>query len=43
MGPETANYAHQKVEIGNLLRLEYEKEQKLYAEIAMKKGTIFTN
>ena len=41
MGPETANYAKQKVEIENLLRLQYEKEQKLHAEIAMKKGTIF--
>jgi hypothetical protein len=38
MGPETAKYTQQKTEIENLLRLEYEKEQKLYAEIAHKKG-----
>jgi hypothetical protein len=41
MGPETAKYAEQKVAIENLLRLEYEKEDKLHAEIAHKKGKIF--
>ena len=41
MGPETAKYVEQKVEIENLLRLEYEKEQKLHEEIARKKGKLF--
>jgi hypothetical protein len=40
MGPETAKYTQQKAEIENLLRLEYEKEKKLHAEIAHKKGKI---
>ena len=38
MGPETAKYTEQKADIENRLRLEYEKEQKLYADIAHKKG-----
>ena len=41
MGPETAKYSQQKVEIEDRLRMEYEKEQKLHAEIAQKKGKIF--
>jgi len=38
MGPKTVNYAQQKTEIEDQLRKEYEKEQKIHAEIAYKKG-----
>jgi hypothetical protein len=38
MGPEAAKYTEQKADIEDRLRLEYEKEQKLHAEIAHKKG-----
>ncbi len=38
MGPKTVNYAQQKADIEDQLRKEYEKEQKLHAETAYKKG-----
>ena len=41
MGSETAQYVKQKAEIGDLLRIEYENEQKLHAELAHKKGMKF--
>ncbi|CAF3947453.1 unnamed protein product [Rotaria magnacalcarata] len=38
MGPEAAKYTEDRVKIGDQLRKEYEKEEKLHAEIAHKKG-----
>ena len=38
MGPETAKYSEKKSEIENLIRMEYEKLQKLQEEVAHKQG-----